>query len=154
MTSASIAHLEIREFIKGENGKPIPSGGVFWSISHKENAVAGVVSRFPVGIDIEKIKPVSDKLVKRVVKAEESILFKNYDSHMVFFKVFTAKEAVVKNTGVGLKGLSSVMVTEVIDENNLILEYAKQKYWVENYLFDGYLAAVTKNKSDIKWITQ
>lgn len=154
MASASRSHLEVREFAKDEKGVPIPSGGVFWSVSHKENRVAGVVAKSPVGIDIEKIKPVSDRLIKRVVKPKESSLFRHTDPYAVFFKVFTAKEAVLKHTGIGLKGLSSIEVVGAPDENNLILMCSEQKYWVENYWFDGYLAAVTKNNTDINWITE
>ncbi len=50
-------------FEKDALGVPLPSNNIFWSISHKPDFVAGVVSVKKLGIDIEKIKDVSDVVV-------------------------------------------------------------------------------------------
>jgi len=60
--------------------------------------VAGVVSKAPVGIDIEKIKPISDSLFNRIVDVEELKCFDDESKQVIFFRSFTAKEAVLKKT--------------------------------------------------------
>jgi len=138
-------------FEKDGSGIPLPSNGICWSISHKPDFVAGVVSKETVGIDIEQIKDVSDALFERIVDSSEGSHFKSQDKQMAFFRAFTAKEAVLKKTTDGIKGLSKVKIKTVIDDENLVVEYLEQKYWVENFFFDGYLASVTKDHFDIQW---
>ncbi len=154
MSSAVESNLSISNFRKDEKGVPKPVGGVFWSISHKEEMVAGVVSTGCVGIDIEKIKTVSNGLFGRVLDQDEVKVLGNFDSEMAFFRAFTAKEAVLKKTGIGIRGLSKTKIIDVLDEATLVVGYSGKKYRVENFYFDGYLAAVTKNKFNIKWIIE
>ena len=75
----------------------------------------------------------------------------NQDKMLVFFRVFTAKEAVLKNAGIGFKGLSKVKIHTVVDNYHLIVHYLDQKYQVENFYFDGYIASVTKDNVGIEW---
>ncbi len=149
--SAVLANLESTEFAKDVSGVPTSSNGVFWSISHKPEVVAGVVSAVEIGIDIEQIKPVSDRLVNRILDSNERILLNHVEKSMAFFQVFTAKEAVLKKTGDGIKGLGKCKIIKVMNDNNLLVEYLNQKYFVENFYFDGYLASVTKNDCDVQW---
>ncbi|MBR3942033.1 MAG: 4'-phosphopantetheinyl transferase superfamily protein [Clostridia bacterium] len=94
------------------NGKPKVLGMPFCiSISHSENMVAAAVSDNPVGIDLEKIRPVSVSLVQRVCTAKEleyvlqneSYISKeqveNADVLKRFFEIWTAKEACFKCNG-------------------------------------------------------
>ena len=145
------SNLDAERFENDQSGVPLPSNGIFWSLSHKPEYVAGVVSRQRVGIDIEKLKPVSDALFKRIVDKTEASYFLNPDRIFVFFRVFTAKEAVLKKTGVGIKGLSKAKIVGVPDDHHLIVHYQDKKYQVENFYFDGYLASVTKDNLDIEW---
>ncbi len=149
--SAVKSGLLIDEFNKDGQGVPIPMNGVFWSVSHKQDVVAGVVSRQNIGIDIEKIKPVSDALFEKIVTPDECLKFKSQDRQAIFFRTFTAKETVLKITAQGLRGLSKTKIEAVIDEKNLMVCYQDKKYRVENFYFDGYLAAVTKDLCDVQW---
>jgi 4'-phosphopantetheinyl transferase len=151
LLSAQASSLTLYGFEKNERGAPLPSCGVYWSISHKKDRVAGVVSRQPVGIDIETIKPVAERLYRRVVRTDEARLFETHDRDVVFFRVFTAKEAVLKQTTDGIGQLSKVTVVKVADDRNLHLLYLNQKYWVENFFGDGYFASVTKQAEDVQW---
>lgn len=150
--SALEANLDVDQFEKDAAGVPLPSNGCFWSISHKPDVVAGIVSKESVGIDIEQIKEVSDALFKRIVDPEEWRHFVNPEKQLVFFRAFTAKEAVLKKTGDGIKGLSKAKVEKVVDDENLVVRYLNRKYWVENFYFDGYLASVTKDHSCVQWM--
>lgn len=149
--SAIKSNLSVDSFEKDTLGVPIPSNGIFWSVSHKLDFVAGVVSTIRIGIDIEQVKDVSDTLFKRIVDPEERALFGSRDKGDIFFRAFTAKEAVVKNTTDGIKGLSKVKVKTIVDDKNLIVQCLDQKYVVENFYVDGYLASVTKDHFDVQW---
>jgi len=139
------------DFKKDELGIPLPSNGVFWSVSHKPDVVAGVVSKKPVGIDVEQVKDVSNALFERILDPDERRCFKNQEKQVTFFRAFTAKEAVLKETTVGLKALSKTKIVKVMDDRNLVVEHMDEKYWVENIYFDGYLASVTKDYFDVQW---
>ncbi len=52
--SAEKNNICIDDLKKDENGAPLPSFGHNWSISHKPEYVTGVVSKKPIGIDLEK----------------------------------------------------------------------------------------------------
>jgi 4'-phosphopantetheinyl transferase len=138
-------------FEKDASGVPLSSNGICWSVSHKLDYVAGVVSKEKIGIDLERIKDVSEVLFKRVVESDERLLFKNQDKLIVFFRAFTAKEAVIKKTAVGIRGLSKTKIKMVIDDQYLVAQYLDKKYLVENCYFDGYLASVTKDHFDVQW---
>ena len=144
--------LYVDIFEKDAAGVPLASNGIYWSVSHKLDFVAGVVSREKVGIDLERIKDVSDALFKRIVDPDERVLFENQDKVIGFFRAFTAKEAVLKKTAIGIRGLSKAKIKTVIDDKNLIVQYLDNNYLVENFYFDGYLAAVTKDHFDIQWM--
>jgi 4'-phosphopantetheinyl transferase len=149
--SALKSNLAVKIFETGESGAPLPSNGIFWSLSHKPEVVAGVASAKEVGIDIEKLKPISDTLFRRIVDETEALRFPDRDRSLVFFRVFTAKEAVLKKAGIGMRGLPKVKIHEVWDDRNLLVRYLDKKYPVEHFYFDGYLASVTKDNLDIEW---
>ena len=130
---------------KGKNGQPLPSNNVFWSVSHKDEYAAGLVSKSVAGIDIEKIKDVSPPLFNRIVSWKEKKRFKADVDTVIFFRCFTAKEAVLKAVGVGLLGLHDIIVTSVEDSLNIGLKYKEVEYKVEHIFFDKYIASVVKN---------
>ncbi len=149
--SALKSNLAVKAFETDESGAPLPSNGVFWSLSHKPEIVAGVASTKEVGIDIEKLKPVSAAVFTRIVDETEAVYFPVRDRILVFFRVFTAKEAVLKKIGIGMRGLSKVKIHGVLDDTTLLVRYRDKNYPVEHFYFDGYLASVTKDKVDIEW---
>ncbi len=153
-TSALKSKLDIRVFEKDNSGVPKPLNNIYWSVSHKLDFVAGVVSQKKVGIDVECIKNIGDisnALFKRIVDADEQLALTAYDKPIAFFRAFTAKEAVLKQTGDGIKGLSKTKIKTIIDENNLIVQYLNKKYLIEHFYFDNYIAAVTKDQFKIQW---
>jgi 4'-phosphopantetheinyl transferase len=149
--SASKSNLDFKEFKKDAEGAPAPSNNIYWSVSHKPDFVAGVVSKHAIGIDVEKIKNISKALFERILDPDEICKFKNQDKQIVFFRAFTAKESVLKKTMVGIKGLSKVKIKTIVDDKNMIVRYLDKDYLVENFYFDGYLASVTKDHFDVQW---
>ncbi len=141
-------------FEKDETGVPRPFGRIFWSISHKPGLVGGVVARTPVGIDIETMRPVSGRLFERVVAPEEMEWFDEPDRDLIFFRTFTAKEAVLKRFGRGIESLSRVRVTGREGKEGLILAFENEKIRVVHFYLDDHIASVTKELPDIHWTVE
>ena len=96
-------------------GKPYAQGlNLEHNISHCDRWVACIVSDKPIGIDLEQICPVPDRLVRYVCTEQEYafVIGKNTTQSVDiltdrgalerFFQVWTAKEAFAKYTGTGL----------------------------------------------------
>lgn len=143
--------LYVEKLEKDDSNVPKQSKGVFWSITHKPDFVGGVVSQGEIGIDLEQVKSVSDALFRKVVKQEERNCFGSQEKDIVFFRAFTAKEAVLKKNRIGIKGLTKTKIIRVYDDNNLIVDYLGEKYLVENFYFEDYLASITKDHFDVRW---
>ncbi len=91
------------------------------SISHSAEAVACAVSESPVGIDIEKIKPVKTALVNYVclpkereyVNARETPVVADRETLLRFFEVWTGKEACFKKTGGGMLSIDTLLLDKI-----------------------------------------
>ena len=108
------AHPSGQPYIEGSN--------MHISISHSGEYAVCALSENPVGIDIEKIREVNERLIDRVCTARER---EYVTSNERFFEVWTAKEAAYKKQGTGdLRGI-----------NTLELEKT-------HFLEDGYLLTI------------
>ena len=131
---------------------PLPAGGIYWSLSHKSAYVAGVCAAHPIGIDVEKLKPVDERLFHRVLDVSEQRLAGAEDATRLFFRCWTAKEVVLKRVGVGLAGLSKCRVKAVTDERHLTVAYEKECFEVAQRFFDGHVAAVLRDGGEaVEW---
>ncbi len=149
--SARYSGVSLQRLDKAENGAPLPSDGVYWSLSHKEIYVAAVTSHMPVGIDIEQIKPVSDGVVKRTADQAEWDLAPQMDLPL-FFRYWTAKEAVLKAVGKGLAGLDKCRVHRIVDDLHLILTYEGTAWTVaHHWIGQDHLVAITSDDVAIEW---
>ncbi|MCH5191740.1 MAG: 4'-phosphopantetheinyl transferase superfamily protein [Oscillospiraceae bacterium] len=104
------------EFNINKNGKPFAKDlDVEFNISHSHDMVVCAVSDKPVGIDIEKIRPIKLNVAKRICTKDELIyLFGHTPNEQDFemnsdiptltrfFEIWTAKEAYGKCVGIGL----------------------------------------------------
>jgi 4'-phosphopantetheinyl transferase len=136
---------------KDNAGAPIPCQGWHWSVSHKSQFVAGVVAAFPVGIDIEKIRPISDALVRKVAAEAGSVLGRK-PSAADFFRIWTAKEAVLKAEGVGLAGLSACRLNRFHNANHLMMGFSGRHYAVAQFFWDDHVAAVVTGGGRVDWV--
>ncbi len=86
---------------KGPYGKPYLPDGRQFNLSHSGRYVILGVSNAEIGVDVEKIAPFDDRVVRRCFTAEEKAWLYETDSENRFYRLWTAKESVMKATGAG-----------------------------------------------------
>lgn len=136
---------------KDQDGVPLPSNGIYWSLSHKETLVVAVAAPFSIGIDVERIRPVDERLYRRVAGDDEWNLAGEMH-RSTFFRFWTAKEAVLKAVGKGIAGLGHCRVATIHDACMMTLTYDDAAWTVTHYWIDNqHLAAVTVEPERVHW---
>ncbi len=148
--SAEKSGVTLGKLLKDENGVPCPVNGNHWSLSHKPEFVAAVVSKDKVGIDIEEIRPRDELLFARVAGDEEwELKEKSWDT---LFRYWTAKEVILKVIGIGIGGLQTCRIISIPDENHIALDYEGQFFLVEQLRCKNYIVSVLKGNNQINWV--
>ncbi len=130
---------ECLEVLVDENGKPyIEKCPFHFNISHCENTLVYAFSKEEIGIDIEKIKPISISVLKSFFSEEEQnyvlgqplkeFNFESCNEPEIlerFYRIYTLKEAICKKSGIGIKGLKNAdalpFLNHSFKENNFII---------------------------------
>jgi len=150
--SAQKSNMPLGELKQDENGAPLPSNDVYWSITHKTHYVGGVVAPAPIGIDIERIRECAPGLFARTAGDREwALADPEKDSLLTFFRYWTSKEALVKTSGSGLKDLLKCQVTRIIDDRHLKIRYSGREWLIEHFYFDQHIASITQDTNQIEW---
>jgi 4'-phosphopantetheinyl transferase len=149
--SAHLSSLPPPPLAKDDQGAPRPAAGVHWSITHKPAYVAGVVATSPVGIDIERIRPPAEGLYAKIATEQEWRLDRRTARDRLFYRFWTAKEAVLKAEGLGLRGLARCRVTAVDDPKQMMLAFDRQPWRVAHLYLPGHVAALTRIAARIHW---
>jgi len=149
--SAERVRIELGPLEKDARGAPLPFLGHYWSVTHKPEYVGGVVARSAVGLDLEKIRPCSPALFRKTAAEEEWALGAGGGRQLLFFRYWTAKEAVLKTGSEGLKDLTRCRVRQVIDDTHLLVNYSRQTWTVEQFFFDGHVASVAARGLQVEW---
>jgi 4'-phosphopantetheinyl transferase len=149
--SAALSGLTLGALHQGDRGQPLPTQGVYWSLSHTTEQVAAVAALQRIGIDIERIAAFTATLKERIAGSREWELASAVDE-VLFCRFWTAKEAVLKAVGVGLGGLSRCSITEIIDEGQLRLSYGPETWIVSHCLKAArHLAAINAAADRVEW---
>lgn len=131
----------IGQWTIGEHGKPL-SDKCYFSISHCGHYVLLAISKdCPVGVDIEKIKPVKKELIDFVCSDKEKELIKRDED---FFKIWTSKEALSKCVGIGLATKIKEIPSLPFDGQK---SYGCFTYYSKQIQLENYIASVVL-KSD------
>ena len=90
-----------RQIYKNQNGKPLLPCvyGVYISISHTRDFAAAAISDVPVGIDVEEVRPLTEKniaVLDRYFAGENTEAAKNDPSGIAFYTFWTRREAAFK----------------------------------------------------------
>ena len=149
--SAQYSGVTLGSLEKAENGAPLPSNGIHWSLTHKERYVAAVTAPHPIGIDIEKNRPCSDRLYQRLAAPQEWDLAQEVNQTL-FYRYWTAKEAVLKAVGQGLTGLTRCQIIEILDDTHLRLTYDDMVWRVTQlWAAENHIVTVTSDDDEIEW---
>ena len=140
--AARAVDAQMGELTKDEEDAPLPSNGWHWSLTHAEHFAAATIARFRIGIDIEEVRPRSQALVPRVTSRVELELLGGFDWQR-FFRVWTAKEAVLKRAGQGLLELSGCRLVAVADDCTLILHHRGRDHVVRQLLRANHIVSVS-----------
>ena len=150
--SAEKSGVRFGELVKDDNGVPQPFDGIHWSISHKTRYVCGVAAPLPIGIDVERVRNFSEGLFRKTATAQEwALADMQTDSVMAFFRYWTAKEAVLKATGIGIKDLLKCRVQHIFDDHHLQIQYDGQDWLIEHFFFNDHVASIVKSSFQIDW---
>ena len=99
--------VEVTPVVLGEHGKPslVKHPELKYSISHADGIAAAMVSEYECGIDCEAVRRYDHRVVKRVCSEAEQELIETAPAdqrELLFFSLWTLKEAYVKAIGTGL----------------------------------------------------
>ena len=89
----------VRDYHVNEFDKPV-SDFCYFNVSHSKGLVVFIKDEVPVGIDIEKVRPVSNDLIDYISSIEENKYIKSESN---FYEVWTNKESLSKCIGTGIK---------------------------------------------------
>jgi len=128
---------------KNEDGAPLPSNGYYWSLAHKSDYVTAVVADVPIGIDIEKVREVTPALYRRIA-AEDEWCLGGGDRERLFFRYWTAKEAVLKVAGTGIRELAFCRIADVVNEQQIRLDFKGKPFNVHHFFHDQHVIAVVE----------
>ncbi len=119
------------------SGKPYIEGDEqYISISHSKDFVLVGINDTPIGVDTEVIRPFNEKLIKTYFTDEEAEFI---DRDEKFFTVWTVKEAFLKLTGEGLKGIKKL---KVVKNGKIQID----GYEILNFIKDGCAIAIVYKK--------
>ena len=150
--SAARSGIELGALNKDAEGAPLPSRGYHWSLTHKPAYVAAVASVEPVGIDLEEIRTTHDGLYRRVADDEEWRLAPpGGRSRRMFFRFWTAKEAVMKAAGTGIKDLSRIKIAKSRGDKDIVCEFRGGSWRVRQHFFDNHVAALAAREIEVVW---
>ncbi|MBE6692613.1 MAG: 4'-phosphopantetheinyl transferase superfamily protein [Ruminococcaceae bacterium] len=126
------------KILRTENGKPFcDNSDMHFSIAHSGDNVVCAVDDSPVGIDVEVIRPL-DLRITKFACTERDLDFINTAStqtekELLFFKLWTAKEAFIKFHGRVLADLKTIDFEniqencEFFEENGYIISVYSEK---------------------------
>lgn len=122
---------EFPEVALSSLGKPEFPGfpTVHFNLSHTGGAVLVGLSDQPLGVDIEKIRPVSERAMRRLADVA---------TERAFFQSWVRREARTKRSG---SGVGTMM------EADTPLQLGERFYYVDT--FDGYVAGVATRSDDL-----
>ncbi len=99
--------------VAGPNGKPYLPGGPEFNLSHSGAVALFAVAQFPVGIDIEAVRPLEHGLARLVFTAAEQASLARLAGPQLDAEIirgWTRKEAVIKAQGGSIADLQAITV--------------------------------------------
>lgn len=124
---------ELPQFEYGEHGKPLLVGhpDIHFNLSHCREAVACVVSRRPVGIDVESVGRYKESVARYTMNDEELAMIEAAERpEVAFIRLWTMKEARLKLTG---EGITDDLKTALADSAHY--RFTTTERLTQNYIY-------------------
>jgi 4'-phosphopantetheinyl transferase len=144
--AADSIEARLGPLLKNVEDAPVPTNGWHWSLSHGTHFAAAALARSPIGVDVECVRPRSQAIVPRVTSREEIDLLGGF-SWERFFRVWTAKEAVLKKAGCGILELSQCILVAVPDNTTLVLRHRERDHLVNQLVRDEHVVSVSHDEA-------
>ena len=137
LISAYLKRKYIGVWKLGANGKPVAAGKYF-NLSHTRGAVVFAESDCDVGIDIEKIRPVNDKLKRHIASGEE---YAHIKDEKTFFEIWTAKESLAKAAGSSVAMRANTIPALPLDGEK---RFSGEKFFSRCLQYGDYVISITR----------
>lgn len=148
--SARLSDAPLEGWRKNDREVPQPNQGFHWSVSHKREYAVAVVADVPVGIDIERIEPRQRELHDSLAGGNEWAIMGDR-SWSSFFRLWTAKEAILKAGGVGIADLLRCRLQSIEAPSSMTFRYNDAKWQTAHYFHKEHVIAVTSVSNKIEW---
>ncbi|MFT7668789.1 MAG: 4'-phosphopantetheinyl transferase [Planctomycetota bacterium] len=153
MDSAERLGLRLDELRQNEDGVPQPQKGWYWSVSHTKGVVCGVVYPAPIGIDVERVQQRRQEIVSATASRAEYDVAGGFRWHN-FTRIWSAKEAVLKKAGCGLRELSKCVVVTMPSDRAMVIHHRDSLHYVHQSYQKGHYVSITADIADdaeIRW---
>lgn len=136
---------------QGEHGKPFLPGlpEARFSVSHCKGLAVCAFAREEVGADVERPAPFTPRLPGKVLTAEEQAFLDRWGvdeekRQELFFRLWTLKESLIKQSGEGLSRPLSAFSFRLPDYPDIGRICCSQAglYFVQRQLAEGYILSV------------
>ena len=132
------------QYTFNEHAKPY-MGGVYFNLSHSGTVSALAVGDHEVGVDVQKLGPVTDRLIERVcTESEQKLIKESGDGERAFFRLWTAKESAGKFLGTGLSEPKAFEID--LKYGRVTLRGETLKAVLKEYPLDGYALFACANE--------
>ncbi len=140
---------------KGKPTLAIPDVPLHFNVSHSgDYGLIGIAQDQLIGVDLELMQPKSNflNLAQRFFAPAESLWLATKteaEQQQIFYQLWTAKEAFLKATGLGISGgLDRVIVSKNLQQYEGLPEPYQVKDWqlVSQPLFEHYWGAIALNQ--------
>ena len=131
----------IGEYSLNESGKPL-STSCYFNISHSKGYVVFIKDDVPIGVDIEKIRPVEDDLIDYISSREEK---KYITTDQKFYEIWTNKESLTKCLGTGIKEKIKDIPSIPIND---IKTYKNKTYRSQTVKYKDSVISVTRESTE------
>ncbi len=137
--------VESFNMIKGEYGKSyLEGGGLYFNLSHSGDIAVCAVSDCEVGVDVQKIAPVKEELLKRVCTESELRFINTAEEgrETAFCRLWTVKESFLKKIGVGLSVSPARLEASFNGGITMKSDGVAVNAYFKEYALDGYRITV------------
>ncbi|MEZ4567162.1 MAG: 4'-phosphopantetheinyl transferase superfamily protein [Desulfobacterales bacterium] len=147
--SARRGSVDLPAFEKDSRGAPLPETASSGPSPINRNMWPVWWRKRRPGLILKKIRPVRAGLFERITDESERQLGPLSDEF--FYRFWTAKEAVLKATRMGLAGLSRCKIIRILDADVLEVAIDGIKWRVTHRIYDHHLISVTSDDHAIDW---